>query len=135
LTLNELIGIFLLRDKLMNIRFAIVLGLVVFFCGGCLHSYVMVATNPAGARVFLDYEDKGRTPAKIEFDWYGKHDIQVMKEGYERVDEIVDIKCRPYLYIPLDLVATILPFRFEDKRHYSYDLEPITLEGKDSTEN
>jgi len=96
------------------------------------HMRILVATEPADARVFLDYEDKGTTPAKIEFDWYGKHQVQVFKEGYERVDEVVDVKCPPYLYLPLDLIATVLPFGFEDKHRFYYNLEPITLEGEES---
>lgn len=91
---------------------------------GCLHSYVNVASDPPGARVFLNHEDKGKTPAKIEFLWYGKQKIQLFKEGYQRTDEIVDVKCPPHLYFPLDLFFTALPFRFEDNHHFTFTLEP-----------
>lgn len=102
--------------------------LVAFFCCGCLHSYVNVASDPPGARVFFDYEHKGETPAKVEFLWYGKHKVQLFKEGYGRVDEIVDLRCPPYLYIPFDLVFALIPYQFEDNHHYTFALEPITLE-------
>lgn len=96
---------------------------------GCLTSNINVASEPPGARVFFDYEDKGKTPTKFEFLWYGKHKIQLFKEGYERVDEIVEVKCPPHLYIPFDFFFTVLPFKFEDNHDFSYELTPIVFDA------
>ncbi|HNT35136.1 MAG TPA: PEGA domain-containing protein [bacterium] len=99
---------------------------------GCLHSYVNVASDPPGARVFFNHEDKGKTPAKIEFLWYGKQKIQLFKEGYQRKDEIVDVKCPPHLYFPLDLFFTAMPFKFEDNHHFTYTLTPNVPEPQEA---
>ena len=50
---------------------------------GCVERSLLIRTEPAGARVFLNGQDKGITPAKIPFDFYGTWDLQIRMEENE----------------------------------------------------
>jgi hypothetical protein len=56
--------------------------------------YVILESEPADARIFLDGEDVGLTPAAIEVS-VGEHQIAIMKKGYRRWQASVDVKKGP----------------------------------------
>ena len=43
----------------------------------------MITSEPAGALVFLNDEEKGRTPLEVPFTWYGVYDVRLEREGYQ----------------------------------------------------
>lgn len=92
---------------------------------GCVHQKMVIRSNPEGARVFWDGEDKGVTPAEFPFDWYGGHKVVLEKEGYERLSKIEKIKCPPHLWVPFDLVMAAIPANITDRHELSYDLTPV----------
>lgn len=56
--------------------------------------YVIFESEPADARIFLDGEDVGLTPAAIEVS-VGEHQVALMKKGYRRWQASVDVKKGP----------------------------------------
>jgi hypothetical protein len=56
--------------------------------------YVILESEPADARIFLDGEEVGLTPSAIEVS-VGKHQVAVMKKGYRRWQVSIDVKESP----------------------------------------
>jgi len=56
--------------------------------------YVIFESEPADARIFLDGQDVGLTPAAIEVS-VGDHQVALMKKGYRRWQASVDVKKGP----------------------------------------
>ncbi len=56
--------------------------------------YVIVESEPADARILLDGEEAGLTPAALEID-VGEHQVTLVKKGYRRWQATVDVKKGP----------------------------------------
>jgi hypothetical protein len=56
--------------------------------------YVILESEPADARIFLDGEEVGLTPTAIEVS-VGKHQVAIMKRGYRRWQVSIDVKESP----------------------------------------
>jgi len=56
--------------------------------------YVILESEPPDARIFLDGEEAGLTPAAIEVS-VGEHQVAIMKKGYRRWQASVDVKKSP----------------------------------------
>ena len=80
-------------------------------CGGCVERRLKLESDPPGALVFLNGEEVARTPAIVPLEWYGKYDITVRKEGFETLDEERWVVAPPWLWVPFDFVAELLPLR------------------------
>ena len=91
---------------------------------GCVDRRFVVETNPPAAQVFVDGESAGVSPADGRYEYTGYRTIQAVAPGYETTTERVRFKPRWWDYPPLDLVAEILPIRFEDVRRVRLDLTP-----------
>ena len=50
---------------------------------GCVRRTVTIHSEPAGALVWLNDEEVGRTPVTTDFLWYGDYDVVVRKDGYQ----------------------------------------------------
>ena len=102
------------------------LPLLAISLSGCLTAKAKIDSTPQGAVVYFDsHRLPELTPTEVEVDWYGGHKITLIKEGYERHTEIVEIKAPPYLWMPLDLGATLIPYNFEDDHSYHFELTPM----------
>ena len=84
----------------------------------------VVETSPPAAQVFVDGESAGVSPADGRYEYAGERVIQAVAPGYETATERVRFKPRWWDYPPLDLIAEVLPFRFEDTRRVRIDLTP-----------
>jgi hypothetical protein len=61
-----------------------------------------------GARVILNDREIGRTPATVEFTWYGDYDVIFRKDGFTTLKTHVQLDRPLYQYFPLDLFAELL---------------------------
>src|SRR5690349_12709672 len=50
---------------------------------GCVRRELTVTSEPAGALVYLNGLEAGRTPFTTDFTYYGNYDVQVRREGTE----------------------------------------------------
>jgi len=84
-----------------------------------------VNTTPAGATVFLDNRELGRTPFTANFDHYGTREFRIVKQGYETRTESVPIRAPWYQWIGFDFVSEVLlPGKLTDHKFYEFDLQP-----------
>lgn len=79
---------------------------------GCVERRLMITSEPAGALVYLNDQEVGRTPLDVPFTWYGTYDVRLEREGYQTL-QTEQIAARPWWETPgPDLFAEALP----DKR-------------------
>lgn len=96
-----------------------------FINTGCVERKLIVRSTPPGAKVYFDGKYKGETPVDFEFDWYWKHRVELEKKGYNKIDNLEDIKAPPYMWIPGDLLIELLPFKVKDHHNLEYNLIPL----------
>ncbi len=91
---------------------------------GCVERTVSINSEPAGALVYLNDQEVGRAPVKVNFTWYGDYDIILRKEGYETLQTNRRIDAPWYQWPVIDLVAEcMIPTTIRDDR----DLGTFTL--------
>jgi hypothetical protein len=80
-----------------------------------------VQSNPAGALVFLNDQEIGRTPVTRNFKWYGTYDVEVRSEGYETLRTKAKVWAPWWQWAPIDLVAVFIP-GLEDHHELNFTL-------------
>ena len=83
---------------------------------GCVERTLQIRTEPEGARVFLNGQDKGVTPATIPFDFYGTWDLQIRMEESELrgarslkpIREKIRLSRPWHQVFPLDFISEVL---------------------------
>jgi hypothetical protein len=116
----------------MNKKLILVLVLTTsFVLTGCVERKLYVRTDPPGATLYFNGEERGQTPLSFDFEWYWWHKIRLEKEGYKPVEKKELIKAPPYMWIPLDFFVEILPFKVRDYHYLDYKLEKITKESQE----
>ena len=93
-------------------------------CCGCVHRSLTIRTEPSGAQVYVNDALKGHSPVTYDFVWYGWYRVTLRKDGYQRLDDRQELRSPPYLWIPFDLAAELLPLPIRDARTWSYTLTP-----------
>ena len=93
-------------------------------CAGCVDRRIRVTSEPAGARVWVNDVDLGRTPAETGFTFYGHYEVRLALDGYEPVTEIREAKAPLYEQPGLDLIAEALPLKFDNTVAWHIDLVP-----------
>ena len=109
------------------LRFALLL-LIVCCSVGCVERRLLITSEPAGALVYLNDQEVGRTPLEVPFTWYGTYDVRLEREGYETL-ETEQVAEQPWWEKPgPDLIAEALPNkRVEIAWHLKmYEAEPAT---------
>lgn len=56
--------------------------LAMALCGGCVQRTISITSQPAGALVYLNDEEVGRTPIEVPFTFYGTYDVRLERDGY-----------------------------------------------------
>ena len=92
---------------------------------GCVRRRLTVRTNPPGAVAYLDNVELGKTPISRNFDFYGKRELKLIKEGYEPHVEMIHLRAPWYQWFGLDFVSEVLiPGTITDERVYPINLKP-----------
>ena len=92
---------------------------------GCVRRKMTVISNPPGAAVYLDGKDIGRTPLSTNFDYYGKREFRIVKQGYETQTELKSVRAPWYQWIGFDFASEVLlPGKLTDHKFYEFDLQP-----------
>lgn len=89
---------------------------------GCAQHKLQITSEPAGALVYLNAEEVGRTPMTYDFRHYGDYDVTLRKEGYETLKTHRRVKTPLYNLPPLDLVSEL--FGVKDIHEWHFDLAP-----------
>ena len=105
---------------------AILLAVLLFVVFGCVERRLIVTSDPPGARVYLDDEEKGQTPVTFRFNFYGYRTLTLKKDGYRVKEEVRKVK-KPIYELPLlDMVADLTPIPLKDHKKFHFKLEPVT---------
>lgn len=92
---------------------------------GCVDRTVKINSEPPGALVFLNDEEVGRAPVKVNFTWYGDYDIILRHKGYKTLQTNRRIEAPWYQWPGIDLVTEcLIPMTIHDDR----DFGTFTLE-------
>lgn len=76
---------------------------------GCVERRLMISSEPAGALVYLNDQEVGRTPLEVPFTWYGTYDVRLEREGYQTL-QTQQVAERPWWEAPgPDLIAEAMP--------------------------
>ncbi|MFK7788704.1 MAG: PEGA domain-containing protein [Phycisphaeraceae bacterium] len=76
---------------------------------GCVERRLMITSEPAGALVYLNDQEVGRTPLEVPFTWYGTYDVRLEREGYTTL-QTEQLAERPWWEAPgPDLFAEAIP--------------------------
>lgn len=92
---------------------------------GCVSRRLMVYSNPPGAMVLLEGREIGYTPTAVDFTYYGKRELTLIKDGYETTTKLVPVRAPWYQWPGVDFFSdNLLPFRVTDRQSASFDLQP-----------
>ena len=92
---------------------------------GCVSRRLMVQSNPPGAMVLLEGQEKGYTPTGIDFTYYGTRELTLIKDGYETKTQLVPVRAPWYQWPVIEFFSdNLLPGRVTDRRSVQFELEP-----------
>ncbi len=83
-----------------------------------------IKSDPPGALVYLKDREIGRTHVTRDFMWYGNYQVEVRKEGFEALKTHKWVVAPAYQWIPLDLLAELVPVTFRDRQNLFFQLKP-----------
>ena len=94
-------------------------------CGcGTVHRRIMIRSDPPGALVLVEGEEKGYTPMAMDFTYYGTREFTLIKDGYETLTVIQKVKTPWYQFVPIDFISdNLLPLKITNRHEFSYPLK------------
>lgn len=113
------------RARNVGALFSLCLMLACMTAVGCVDRTVKINSEPPGALVYLNDQEIGRSPIKVNFTWYGDYDIIIRQKGYKTLQTNKRIDAPWYQWPGIDLVTEcLIPMTIHDDR----DLGTFTLE-------
>ena len=91
-------------------------------CTGCVERYITITSQPAGALVYLNDDEAGRTPLTVPFTFYGTYDVRLEADGYKPLWTKQRAKAPWWDTIGVDLVAEAVP-NAESHIQWHFDME------------
>ncbi len=98
---------------------------------GCVQRTIRITSEPSGALVWLNDREVGRTPVDVDFVHYGTYDVRLIKAGYEPLPTFGDAMPPLWDNVGLDLVAELIPAKFESHIEWHYVLLPANDDRDD----
>jgi hypothetical protein len=93
---------------------------------GCgVQRTLQIESEPAGALVYLNGDEVGRTPMRKNFLWYGTYDVVLRKEGYQTLVKPTQVWAPWWQIPPMDFVAELIPGPPVDSHAVHYRLTPL----------
>lgn len=95
---------------------------------GCVSRRMTIESNPPGALVLIDGQERGYTPYSMDFTYYGTREIQLVKPGFETLTVMQEVPRPWYQVLPIEFFAdNFWPFRATDRNNFSYQMQPHTI--------
>jgi hypothetical protein len=96
---------------------------------------ISITSEPAGAIVWLNDYELGRTPVEAEFTFFGTFDVRLAKEGYEPLITSREAEAPLHEFPVIDLVATAIPGTRRTRLEWHFQLAPLAESaGRESAE-
>lgn len=113
-------------------RSAAMLAMTLALLAGCVERTIKITSQPAGAVVYLNDEEVGRTPTEVRFTFYGDYGVILRKEGYETLSTHKKINAPWYQLPPIDIFADLLiPGTIHDRHAWDFELQPQQLPSQE----
>jgi hypothetical protein len=77
--------------------------------GGCAERRLAISSEPAGATVWVNDVEVGRTPVEVNFTHYGVYDVRLRLEGYEPIVTSAEAEAPWYEFVGADLITEAVP--------------------------
>jgi len=110
--------------------FPVVTALAAATLGGCVERTLRVTSDPPGALVWVNDREIGRTPAQVDFTYYGTYDVRLALDGYEPLHEGAEANPPLWDAPGLDFFAEAGPWNARSVVEWHFVLEPET-DGRD----
>ena len=92
---------------------------------GCVHRRLTIRSTPPGARVYVDGQDAGQTPATVDFTYYATREVRLVKPGYETLTKLVPVRTPWYQVPPFDFFSdNLLPTQVTNHNEFNFQLVP-----------
>lgn len=92
--------------------------------GGCVERRLVITSEPAGATVYLNDAELGRTPLEVDFTYFGTYDVRLRKDGYEPLVTSRNAKAPFHEWPGVDLAAMLIPVTKRTRIDWHFDLVP-----------
>ncbi len=99
---------------------------------GCVERKLTVISNPPGARLYLDGEEKGVTPVTFRYDFYGTREFLLRKDGFRTMREVLDVNAPIYDRPGIDFITELAPIPLTDSRTISFTMDPVRDVNRDA---
>jgi hypothetical protein len=87
-------------------------------CGGGQRFAMLITSTPDDALVYVNDYPRGVTPVRVPYLYIGTYRIQMQHEGYEEIDELIEIRKPWYNWIPfMSLALDSLPWTVDHSIH------------------
>jgi hypothetical protein len=91
---------------------------------GCVRRTISITSEPAGALVWLNGREVGRTPVSVDFLYYGEYDVQLVADGCEPLLTTGRANAPWWDNVPLDFFAEITPGEKHSRIQWHYVMSP-----------
>ena len=110
-----------IAKRLVEITLTILLVLMI---SGCIRSRVIITSDPPEADLTFNSKYRGRTPVVIPITWYWFYDVELEKEGFEKITRKERFRAPVWFWMPLDLLMEAMPFPIYDTKYRHYVMVP-----------
>lgn len=99
--------------------------------GGCgrQERIISITSEPAGAVVWLNDVELGRTPVETEFTFFGVYDVRLVKAGYAPLLTSREAHAPLHEFPVIDLAATAIPGTRRTRLEWHFELTPVPTPG------
>lgn len=106
------------------IRTCVILLIAACALAGCVERTLTIESDPAGAVVYIADDEKGTTPLKLPFTFYGDYAITLRMDGYETLKTHANLDTPWYEAPGIDFFSEIAPWTYHDQRTVRFTLTP-----------
>lgn len=96
--------------------------LLVIAMTGCVKRTISITSEPAGALVWVNDREVGRTPVDVAFTYYGEYDVRLDLAGYEPIMTSRWVKAPAWDQPGADLVAEAWPRDLHSSTRWDFSL-------------
>ncbi len=103
---------------------------------GCVERRISITSEPAGALVWVNDVEVGRTPTELNFKHYGIYDVRLELDGHDTLQTVGDASTPWWDFPGPDLIAEAIPNAKKTLRwHYTLSPTLATTMPRDQFES
>lgn len=92
--------------------------------GGCAERRLAITSEPAGATVWVNDVEVGRTPVEANFTYYGTYDVRLRLDGYEPIATSARAEAPWYEFLGADLITEAIPTGVTTRVDWKFTMKP-----------